>query len=279
MFWEVSLLPTKSVSYRVGEAFVHSVTPLMMRLSIRGLEHVPADGPCIVVVNHVSHADPFPVARVLTRAGRLPRFLAKNSVFTIPLIGPLLARAGQIPVARETGDAAHAIAAADRALLAGECIVIYPEGTLTRDPDLWPMRGKLGAARLALQHGCPVIPMATWGAQAWLAPYARWPRWFSHPNVRALVGPPVQLTESGADLDADCGADGLSVEHARDELRATQAIMAEITALVAELRGQEAPETVWNPRAHGQPLTGDPRNAGRARRGWPLDLLRRKGRR
>ena len=54
--------------------------------------------------------------------------------------------------------------------------MIYPEGTLTRDPDLWPMTGKSGAARIALATGCPVIPVGQWGAQEILPPYAKKPR-------------------------------------------------------------------------------------------------------
>ena len=59
------------------------------------------------------------------------------------------------------------------AIESGEAVVVYPEGTLTRDPALWPMTGKTGAARIALATGCPVIPMAQWGAQRVLAPYGK----------------------------------------------------------------------------------------------------------
>ena len=66
---------------------------------------------------------------------------------------------------RGRGDAGLVLKAAEQALARGCCVIVYPEGTATRDPDLWPMVGKTGAARLALTTGAPVIPIAHWGAQ------------------------------------------------------------------------------------------------------------------
>ncbi|GAA4952343.1 hypothetical protein GCM10023238_18410 [Streptomyces heliomycini] len=82
---------------------------------------------------------------------------------------------GQIPVYRESTDALSAFRPAIDAVERGECVAFYPEGTLTRDPDGWPMTGKTGAARVALQTKCPVIPVAQWGANELLPPYARSP--------------------------------------------------------------------------------------------------------
>ena len=101
--------------------------------------------------------------------GRSPRFLGKNEVFRVPVVGAVLRSADQIPVYRESGRAADAYRAAVAAVRAGKCVAIYPEGTLTRDPDLWPMRGKTGAARVALETRCPVVPVAVWGPQDLLA--------------------------------------------------------------------------------------------------------------
>lgn len=244
-------MTTKTLSYRIGESVVHAIVPATMRLSVAGEQHVPATGPCIVVANHVSHADPLAVAQFLTKVGRVPRFLTKDAVFEVPVVGAVLTRAGQIPVIRESTDAINALAAADRALQRGECIVIYPEGTLTRDPAMWPMRGKLGAARLALHHRCPVIPVAQWGAQDLLPPYTRVPRLpgMRRPTVRLLVGPPV-------DLEPFRPAEG--VPTVRDLVRATQAITRDITGLLAQLRDEPPPASVWNPKAHGQAPTGKP---------------------
>ena len=85
--------------------------------------------------------------------GRLPRYLAKAGLFKNKFLGFFLRSAGQIPVDRRRKNAAGAFDAAVAAVRDGECVVVYPEGTITRDPDLWPMVGKSGAARIALATG------------------------------------------------------------------------------------------------------------------------------
>ncbi len=131
--------------------------PLMLltKRDWRGVEHLPRTGGCVVATNHVSEFDPVPFAHFIYDNGRLPRFLGKAEVFKVPVVGRIIHSAGQIPVYRKTTDAAKAFSAAVAAVQKGECVVVYPEGTLTRDPDLWPMVGKTGAARIALTTGCP----------------------------------------------------------------------------------------------------------------------------
>ena len=119
-------------------------------------------------------------------------------------------------------------------------VVVYPEGTLTRDPDEWPMRGKTGAVRLALQYGIPLIPMAHWGVQKILPRYGGRLRFFPRSDVEMLVGPPVDLTPWAGRTDAAA----LS--------QATRALMDAIAALLGELRGETPPADRWNPAAHGQ---------------------------
>ncbi len=208
-------------------------------------ELVPTSGGFIVAPNHTSHFDPLAVAHYLYDAGRPPRFLAKDSLFDAPVIGPIIARAGQIPVHRETGAAGDAMRDAIAAVRAGECVVCYPEGTLTRDPGLWPMRGKTGAARIALATGAPVIPMAHWGAQRVLAPYSKRPRLMPRQTVTVTVGPPVDLSDL---MDKPQDADVLA--------EATDRIMDSITALVAELRDQPAPASRLDPKDAGLPEIG-----------------------
>ena len=126
-------------------------------------------------------------------------------------------------------------------------MAIYPEGTLTRDPDLWPMRGKTGAARIALETGCPVIPIANWGAQHVLGPYSKVPRLLPRSSVQVKAGPPVPLD----DLHG--------VPMTGEVLRqATDRIMDAITALLEEIRGEVAPTVRFDPRAHGVSTTGRP---------------------
>src|SRR4029453_18557516 len=128
-------------------------------------DKVPQTGGVIFVANHISNAEPLAVGQVLAYSGRWPRVLAKASVFEIPVVGRIIAACGQIPVQRESAHSKDALIAAARAIEEGPALVVFPEGTITRDPELWPMRGKTGAARLALTTCRPVVPIGQWGAQ------------------------------------------------------------------------------------------------------------------
>lgn len=135
------------------------------RLSHEHLDRIPTTGPAIVACNHISYLDPLTNGEAVVRAGRRPRFLAKEDLFRIPVVGRVLRGAGQIPVTRGARDRSsldRAVAALDR----GEVVVVYPEGTVTKREDGLPMEGKTGMIRLALQTGVPIIPMASWGSQA-----------------------------------------------------------------------------------------------------------------
>src|SRR6185312_12813425 len=109
--------------------------------------------------------DPLVVSVYVYAAGRWPRFLAKASVFRIPLIGPLLRKNQQMPVERGSVEAVKSLDVLVDTLRQGSVVIVYPEGTTSKEPDLWPMRGKTGAARLALATGTPLIPVVSWGAQ------------------------------------------------------------------------------------------------------------------
>ncbi len=198
-------------------------------IEILAADYPPNDG-IVVVVNHMSWFDPMNVCCVLWDAGRPPRFLAKDRLFNLPGIGQVLGGAGQIPVYRDSDDSASAIRAAVDAVNNGECVVIYPEGTMTRDPNYWPMKGRSGAAQLGLVTGVPIIPMAQWGPQEVIRPYETEFNLFPRKTMRTLVGQPVELDDlRGKELTKDV----------LDE--ATRRIMADITALLEELRGEKAP--------------------------------------
>lgn len=142
------------------------VTSLFFKLSWRNLQRVPApeQGGVLIAINHLSHADTILMARLVWSSGRVPRFLIKAGVFDWPVIGPMMHGAGQIPVYRGTTDAAQSLKDAVAALERGEAVVIYPEGTTTRDPDGWPMHAKTGIARLVLAApDVPVVPIGQWG--------------------------------------------------------------------------------------------------------------------
>ncbi|MGI8879857.1 MAG: lysophospholipid acyltransferase family protein [Jatrophihabitans sp.] len=174
---------------------VVAITTSLFKRRWRNLEGIPQYGPAIIAVNHVSYIDPFIVARFVWDAGRVPRYLAKSSLFRIPVIGWVIGKAGQIPVERGSRTAVQSLAEAQRALQSGEVVTVYPEGTVTRDPEFWPMSAKTGLARLALlMPDVPVIPVGQWGAQYSVDYYHRRFRPFPRKTVTMSVGAPVELS-------------------------------------------------------------------------------------
>lgn len=232
---------------RLGPAFRLAVVLLKPLLTITtrrhwsGMENLEVDpGGIVVAANHMTWIDPLIISHALWDADRPPRFLAKVALFHVTFIGWVLRDAGQIPVYRESREASHAVQDAVTAVERGECVVVYPEGTLTRDPDLWPMAAKTGAARIALLSGRPLVPMVHWGAQRLMRPYRKEFKPFPRKDVHVIVGPPV-------DLD-DLRAAPLTNESYHI---ATERVMDAITALQATLRGETPPRErfVWNRRA------------------------------
>jgi 1-acyl-sn-glycerol-3-phosphate acyltransferase len=198
-------------------------------------ERIPLTGPAILAINHISYADPLTVAHFIYDLPRNPQFLAKHTLFELPVVRGVLNRTKQIPVRRNTRDAGAALEAAVTAIGNGAGVAIYPEGTCTRDPDLWPMLGKTGVARLALSTGAPVFPVAQWGAQAIHHPITRKVRIRRVPITMA-AGEPVDLSEYlGRPITGE-----LLVE-------VTDLIMRRLTDLVGEIRGETPPDLPYDP--------------------------------
>jgi 1-acyl-sn-glycerol-3-phosphate acyltransferase len=219
-------------------------------------EKIPVTGGCVVAVNHISHLDPLTLGFFLYDHGRLVRYLTKDAMFRTPLVKHIVKDAGQIPVTRMTEGAASAFDAAVEAVKEGECIGVYPEGTITKDPDGWPMRGKTGAARIALATGCPVIPVGQWGVQDLLPAYSVRPHLFPRKTTSYKVGDPVALN--------DLMGKPVTTEVLRE---ATDRIMAAITVLVEELRGGKAPAVRFDPKQSGVTEIGNPNKARRGKLG------------
>ena len=209
---------------------------VMSRRDWSGMRYLPADGGAIIAANHLSHADPLVVAHYVYDAGRWPQFLAKSSLFTIPVLGPLLRAVRQIPVHRGTVDAVRALEAAVSAVKAGDCVIIYPEGTTTRQPDLWPMRGKTGIARLWLTTGAPVVPVVMWGPQRVFDVRTKKLRLRPRTPVTVVAGPPI-------DLSAWDGRDPTT--QVLGEI--TEEIMLRLRDMLAEVRGEPAPPVLYTP--------------------------------
>ncbi|MGA5562989.1 lysophospholipid acyltransferase family protein [Streptomyces platensis] len=218
--------------YRLAAVICKPPLLVLFKRDWQGMEHIPADGGFITAVNHNSYLDPLSYAHYQYNTGRVPRFLAKAGLFKSGFVGLMMRGTGQIPVYRETTDAANAFRAAVTAIEKGECVAFYPEGTLTRDPDLWPMQGKTGAARVALLTKAPVIPVAQWGANDAMPPYAKEKklRLLPRKTLRVQAGPPVDLS---AFYDREPTAEVLRA--------ATDVIMTAITEQLAVVRGEPAP--------------------------------------
>jgi len=221
----------------VSEIILRPTIRALMKFDWQGQEHfIPPGRGMIVAANHLSYADVLALALFCDQAGRYPTFLAKSSLFKIKVIGPIIAKLGQLPVYRGQVDAALVLRDAEQGVRDGACVVFYPEGTVTRDPAMWPMQSKTGVARLALATGAPVVPVGHWGAQ-YILPYGSFkPHVIPRKTVRMIAGPPVDLSEfAGKPLDTPT-------------LRAaTDKIMTDVAALVGKLRGEAPPGEPFHP--------------------------------
>ncbi|MGJ9372119.1 lysophospholipid acyltransferase family protein [Nesterenkonia sp. CF4.4] len=219
----------------------------------KGLETLP-EGGFIVVANHVSEIDPLVVAHAVYRSGHTFHFLIKDSLVRIPVLGKVFTGLKQIPVSRDSRtDAGRSLDAAKDVLAADGAVMIYPEGTLTRDPEGWPMRAKTGAARLALSTGAPLIPITHWGVQELFGTYAKVPKFLPRKRYQLTVGEPIDLS----DLRSGPMTRTVLTE-------ATERIEAALTEGVASLRGEEAPELIWDRTLRQRVPRSQPRRAPRA---------------
>lgn len=217
--------------------------------------NLPETGPFILSPNHMSELDPIAVGVAVWKRGRLPRFMAKASIFKVPVVGAIMRLSGQIPVDRNSrasgsggfagsASAAASLAAANELIARQGGVIVYPEGTLTRDPELWPMRGKSGAVRLALETGIPLIPAAHWGVQEILPRYGKIKLW-GRKTIQVAIGQPLDLSAyQGRPINKEV------LE------QATEQLMTEITRLLAQLRSEPAPQRRWDPKSHNQSETG-----------------------
>jgi 1-acyl-sn-glycerol-3-phosphate acyltransferase len=225
----VPSLPETPRVYRALAFFLIPILNLITRRDWQGVENLPPRG-FIAAANHVTEVDPVTLAHFLYKQGRAPKITAKASLFKVPVLGGILRRTGMIPVHRGTAGAAQSLVDSTARLEEGECVVFFPEGTLTRDPDGWPMVGKTGVARLALTSRAPVVPIAQWGAEQLLAPYGKVFKPVPPKRVTVHAAPPVDLSDL-----YDRPQDTATLREA------TERIMAAITAELERIRGEKAP--------------------------------------
>lgn len=236
----------KTARWRITAAFALPLIGLISRITLRGAENIPATGGFILAPCHFSAIDPVIMGVGLWKAGRAPRFMAKESLFRVPVLGSILRGLGQIPVDRAGQKRALGPMKAARILAnTGSGLIVYPEGSLTRDPDLWPMRGKTGAVRMALDADIPLIPAAHWGTQILMPRYSGRLKFFPPTAITILIGKPIDLTAfRGKQIDQKLLT------------AATDILMAAIARLQGQLRGEKPPTTRWDPADHNQTTTG-----------------------
>ncbi len=223
--------------YRVAVAIFWPLLMLLTKRDWRGFDQLDdVDGGVIIATNHTSWFDPLAVAHPLWAHDRPPRFLGKEEVFRVPIMGPVITSAGQIKVYRESAEAIGAFRDAVEAAKNGECVVVYPEGTITKDPDLWPMAAKTGAVRIALASGRPLYPMVQWGPQAVMRPYKKELRLFPRKTMQVWLGEPIDLSEfAGKEWTPE-------LLH-----QATDLLIARMTEIESRMRGETPPSKPYTP--------------------------------
>jgi 1-acyl-sn-glycerol-3-phosphate acyltransferase len=236
----------KNYYWYFGAALLKPWLTVITKRDWRNFELIPKTGAAVIACNHTTYADPLVFAHMLYDAGRAPRFLGKAPIFEIPIVGTIIKGADQIPVYRESDKAREAIEIAVGKLKAGHILGIYPEGTLTRDPDLWPMVAKTGAARIAVIAQVPIIPVAQWGAHNVIGRYSRKIKLFPRTPITFLVGEPIDTSSWW----------GQQNDH-QAMVELTAVVMSRITQLLEEIRGEKAPDTIFDPHKAGLPRTGN----------------------
>ena len=233
-------------AFKFGTKVLIPIFRLVMKRDWRGIENLPQSGRVIVASNHISYLDVLVLTDFLFTNGRAPRYLGKSGVFRTPIIGKIILAAGQIPVERESSDARKAVDHAKILLEKGHLLGVYPEGTLTRDEDLWPMMAKTGCARLALATDTPVIPIAQWGSQKILPRYRNRINLFPRKTIEMRAGTPVDLSRwKGKHEDPQALKE------------ATAEIMRAITEMLEDIRGEKRTAVIFDPHTSELPKTGN----------------------
>jgi 1-acyl-sn-glycerol-3-phosphate acyltransferase len=218
--------------YWFASSVSRPVAFLISKREWRGRSNIPKTGPAIVIANHISMVDPLLFAHFVFMSGRAPKVFIKSSLFKVPFLGKIFVKTGQLRVPRDSQAPSNVMNEAKAAISRGELVSIYPEGTITREPNLWPMQGKHGAARLALETKVPVIPCAQWGAQKLLPPYSKKFNFFPRPTSIVHAGPPADLSRwQGREITNEI----------LDEV--TEYFMALITSLLEPIRNAKSPVT------------------------------------
>lgn len=216
--------------YSLAIDLIWMLLALTTRTRWYGRENLGKGG-VLVAGNHLSMVDPVFTTAFCLASGRIPRYLAMAELWRVPVVRGVLAGGGHIPVHRGSTKAVQAFRDAVAAVQGGECVVVFPEGGLGRRADHWPdPQVKNGVARIALESGVPVVPLATWGTQELLPADTRYPKLWPRKTLHVAAGPPVDLTDLAGAPRTKSTLDA-----------ATKRIMAAITDLLATVRDEQPP--------------------------------------
>ncbi|WP_231988292.1 lysophospholipid acyltransferase family protein [Nakamurella panacisegetis] len=220
---------------RLCEIVMFPLTRMLGRPSFEGLEHIAVPGPVLVVGNHISELDPVYTAVYLRKSGRIPHIMAKASLWKVPVVGRILTGTEMIPVERGGGQGQVGLQAAIDSLQAGRVVLIYPDGTCSRDPDHWPMKPRPGVAAMALAGDFPVVPVVHWGTQEVLPYLGKGFHPFPRKKIRIVAGPPIDLSAfRGQAVDARLIRD------------VSYVIQGAVRDLLAQVRGVPAPKDFYD---------------------------------
>ncbi len=166
--------------YRIHWHLLRSFLRSYFRLSIQGCEHIPSTGPALLAANHCSYLDPVVIAPSIPRQ---IKFLAKEELFSVPVLSWWIRWIGAYPIDRGRGDM-QAIRTVFRLMKAGEALLIFPEGTRSHDGTLQPL--EQGIAWFSLKTGAPVVPVYLSGTNEAMSRKV----WIPRPRkVRIRFGP------------------------------------------------------------------------------------------
>jgi 1-acyl-sn-glycerol-3-phosphate acyltransferase len=211
-----------------------------------GVEHIPSNGVYICAATHVTQFDVFIPMMTMFHLGRRPRFMAKEELSHWPFVGWALKHVGMQSVPRRKGMARAIEEESIKILTQGRPLTIWPEGTVSRDPQKWPMSLKRGMAEIALiasrdlGYAIPIFPSVTWGAAS-INHFWPWPR----KNVVLAFDDAVNYSDLL--VDSDSWEEGQPPDGAVAEL--TERVRRRMENVMADIRGEEPPAAgMWDYR-------------------------------
>lgn len=214
---DLVLNPAKTLTYRVCAAIVSGLAAILFRPHVEGAHHIPLEGPVLIAPVHRSNVD---FAFTLFISPRKVFFMAKDGLFAVPLLGPLLTRLGAFPINRSSADR-ESLRLAEEVLRRGHALVMFPEGTRKEGRAVEPLHD--GAMFVAGRTGASVVPVGIAGSDRAMPVGARLPRLA---KVNVVVGPPISPPTSEGRLSRS------KVSSKSEELRrALEAVYAQSLAL------------------------------------------------